>query len=183
MNIYIRYFDNEVLVKTLDEVFDFLQSLEDVDLDEFLKREIQQFVDSNALFPKRVKTRGRNYFIIIKTTATTLDEFKANGTAAREAVGDTKQKKQRQSVLEEYRPGWYEGALTFKRVICIPHTQKFRYMDTTFVALVKAISQIDCYNKIVDHLRARPDVDPRCQFPSSKGRNFECVYRGFKLQS
>ena len=38
----------------------------------------------------------------------------------------------------------------FKRVIPIPQTQKFQYVDTFFVARVKAISRQDCYNKIIE---------------------------------
>ena len=38
------------------------------------------------------------------------------------------------------------------------------------------MSGIDCYNRIVDHLRER--VDGRSQFPSAKGKNFRFKYLG-----
>ena len=47
------------------------------------------------------------------------------------------------------------------------------YQDTTFSALLKADSGQDCYNRIIDHLKNRQDVDLRSQFPSAKGNNFE----------
>jgi len=36
---------------------------------------------------------------------------------------------------------------------------------------------MDCYNRIVEHLRER--VDPRSQFPSAKGKNFKFKYLGY----
>lgn len=70
--------------------------------------------------------------------------------------------------LTEERPGWYEGSLDFKRVVMVPATGKFEYRDTHFVADVKAMSGIDCYERIVEHLRGR--VDSRSQFPSARVR-------------
>ena len=82
--------------------------------------------------------------------------------------------------LNEERQGWYEGAIDFKRVLMVPGTGKFQYRDTHFVAQVKANSPIDCYNRIVDHLRSR--VDERSQFPSAKGKNFRYRYLGAAKQ-
>ena len=78
--------------------------------------------------------------------------------------------------LTEERHGWYEGALDFKRVVMVPATGKHEYRDTHFVARCKAVSGIDCYNRIVEHLRDR--VDSRSQFPSAKGKNFKFRYLG-----
>ena len=130
-------------------------------------------------YPKRYKIRPRVYFILIKTTANNLEEFKANKkqAAAPSADSETPNKKEvRTSLLVEERAGWYKGTITFKRVILIPGTNKFQYQDTTFSALVKAMSGQDCYNRIIDHLKNRQDVDLRSQFPSAKGNNFEFVY-------
>jgi hypothetical protein len=41
---------------------------------------------------------------------------------------------------------------------------------------VKAESGLDCYERIVEHLRER--VDDRSQFPSAKGKNFKFRYLG-----
>ena len=78
--------------------------------------------------------------------------------------------------LNEVNPGWYEGEVNFKRVLLVPSTGKFQYRDTHFVAQCKAMSGIDCYNRIVDYLRGR--VDERSQFPSAKGKNFKFRYLG-----
>ena len=78
--------------------------------------------------------------------------------------------------LCEERPGWYEGEMDFKRVVQVPSTGKFEYRDTKFVARCKANSGMDCYNRIIDHLRER--VDTRSQFPSAKGKNFRFTYLG-----
>ncbi len=58
----------------------------------------------------------------------------------------------------------------------VPSTGKFEYRDTHFVVQCKATSGLDCYNRIVDHLRTR--VDGRSQFPSAKGKNFNFTYLG-----
>ena len=55
---------------------------------------------------------------------------------------------------------------------------KFQYKDTRFKARCKARNVQECYNRIVDHLRSRQDVDPRSQFPSIKGKNFTCSFLG-----
>ena len=78
--------------------------------------------------------------------------------------------------LNEEQFGWYEGAIDFKRVLLVPGTGKFQYRDTHFVAQCKAMSGLDCYNRIVDYLRSR--VDNRSQFPSAKGKNFKFRYLG-----
>lgn len=180
MNLYLRYFDSEVFAYSLDEAFDFLQSIPEIDLDEFLMNDIAQYYESSNLYPKRYKVHGKAYFIIIKTTAASMEEFKNNGAAAHEGQSDMP--KSKADIFSEYNPGWYDGSIMFKRVIPIPQTQKFQYVDTFFVARVKAISKQDCYNKIIDHLRSRNDIDTRSQFPSIKGRNFECVYHGMGIE-
>ena len=53
MNLYLRYFDSEVFAYTLDEAFDFPQSIPEVDLDEFLMGDIAQYVESSNMYPKR----------------------------------------------------------------------------------------------------------------------------------
>ena len=78
--------------------------------------------------------------------------------------------------LNEKKLGWYEGELDFKRVVMVPSTGKFEYRDTKFVARCKAVSGMDCYNRIIENLRDR--VDGRSQFPSAKGKNFHFKYLG-----
>lgn len=71
--------------------------------------------------------------------------------------------------------------LSFKRVIQIANTAKFRYQDTVFQAYVQADSGMECYNRIVEHLKGRSEVDLRSQFPSARGVNFSFEYVGEQL--
>ena len=106
-----------------------------------------------------------------------MEEFKANNKKGQQSVS-SQIKNERQMELNEEKPGWYEGSLTFKRVIPIPGTGKFQYRDTLFVAQVKAANPQECYSRIIQHLRNRQDVDLRSQFLSAKGKNFSYKYLG-----
>ena len=179
MNLYIRYFDREALVDNADEAIDFLRAIPEIEVVPSLEADIRDYVAGDVFYPKRYKVRPRVYFIIIKTEAATMLDFKQKkalrsnvmpGGEHREATTPALTK------LNEERPGWYEGALDFKRVVLVPATGKHEYRDTHFVAQVKALSGIDCYNRIVDHLRDR--VDSRSQFPSAKGKNFKFKFLG-----
>ena len=176
MNLYLRYFDRETLVSTVEEAIDFLRSIDEIEMDPLLEADIRAYVASDVFYPKRYKIHPRVYFIIIKTEAATMQDFKD-----KKAVhsGDEVRAKQVAPAivrLNEECEGWYEGLLEFKRVLLVPGTGKFQYRDTQFCARVKAFSGLDCYNRIVDHLRER--VDERSQFPSAKGKNFKFRFIG-----
>ena len=177
MNLYLRYFDRETLVQSVDEAIDFLNSIGEFDMDPELEADIRAYAASDVYFPKRYKIRPRVYFIIIKTEAATMQDFKEKRNV-RKADAPLKEKGASPVLmkLNEEREGWYEGVLDFKRVQMVPGTGKFQYRDTRFVAQVKAYSGLDCYNRIIDHLRER--VDERSQFPSVKGKNFHFHYLG-----
>jgi len=115
-----------------------------------------------------------------------MEEFKANNKKNDAGAENVPQqvvvhKNDKQSELAEVNKGWYEGSILFKRVIPIQGTGKFQYSDTTFVARVKADSPIQCYDRIVQYLRNRQDVDWRSQFPSAKGKNFTYKFLGETL--
>lgn len=180
MNLYLRYFDNETLVTNVDDAIDFLASIKEIGMNPALEEDIREYVKSNVYYPKRYKIRPRIYFIIIKTEAATMLDFKQKkalrshlNTGNGDNHGSLPPVMQR---LNEQREGWYEGTIDFKRVTIIPGTGKYEYRDTHFVAACKATSGLDCYNRIVDHLRNR--VDSRSQFPSVKGKNFRYRYLG-----
>ena len=142
-----------------------------------LEADIREYAASDVLYPKRYKIRPRVYFIIIKTEAANMLDFKEK--KAVHANSDFEREKAVSPAvvrLNEELPGWYEGAIDFKRVAMVPGTGKFQYRDTHFVARCKAVSGMDCYNRIVEHLRSR--VDERSQFPSAKGKNFKFRYLG-----
>lgn len=179
MNLYVRYYDGEAIVSSIDELvcnlkgFGVPESLFD---DEFVD-EMYDFVNSKAVHPRRFRVTQRQYFILIKTNVETLEEFKANAKRT-ESDGDGRNKSDRTALLGEIMPGWYDGAITFKRVVFSSRQNKFQYKDTQFRAKVKAESAIDCYNRIVEYLQSRQDVDPRSQFPSAKGRSFTYTFLG-----
>lgn len=178
MNLYIRYFDRETFVTNVDDALNFLRNIPEIDLDASLEADIREYAASDVCFPKRYKVRPRVYFIIIKTAAANMRDFK-DKKALRPASSTPSRLNPNVSTvnrLNEEQPGWYEGTLDFKRVVLVPATGKHEYRDTHFVARVKAMSGLDCYNRIVDHLRER--VDSRSQFPSSKGKNFQFRYLG-----
>ncbi len=178
MNLYVRYFDKETLATNVEDAIDFLASIPEIAMDDDLADDIRAYADSDVFYPKRYKVRPRVYFIIIKTEAATMLDFKQkkalrpgpNMASQHDTVAPAIVR------LNEEREGWYEGSLDFKRVVMIPSTGKHEYRDTHFVANVKAISGQDCYNRIVEHLRSR--VDGRSQFPSAKGKNFKFKFLG-----
>ncbi len=179
MNLYIRYFDREALVANADEAIDFLRAIPEIEVVPSLEADIRDYVAGDVFYPKRYKVRPRVYFIIIKTEAATMLDFKQKKALRSNAMPGGEHREATTPALtklNEERAGWYEGALDFKRVVLVPATGKHEYRDTHFVAQVKALSGIDCYNRIVDHLRDR--VDSRSQFPSAKGKNFKFKFLG-----
>lgn len=174
MNLYLRYFDREILVTNVDDAIAFLAGIEEIGMNAALDRDIREYVASDVLYPKRYKVRPRVYFIIIKTDAATMQDFKEK--KATHPAAYTPKNAPAIVRLNEERYGWYEGTIDFKRVQMVPGTGKFQYRDTRFVACCKAESGLECYNRIVDHLMGR--VDPRSQFPSAKGKNFKFRYLG-----
>lgn len=176
MNLYIRYFDREALVPTVDEVIDFLCSVCEIEMTPELENDIREYAKSDAVYPKRYKIHSRIYFIIIKTDAETMQDFKEKKAIRSEEPQPVKTTAPILSRLNEMNPGWYEGVLEFKRVLLVPGTGKFQYHDTQFVARVKCNSAMECYERIVGHLRER--VDARSQFPSPKGKSFKFRYLG-----
>ena len=172
MNFYVRYFNQETLVKNADEAIRFLKSIPEIELDDETEDDIRAYIASPNTYPKRYKLRPKIYFIIIKTKAETMEEFKENKPSNVPPVNP----QYGVTMLLQHREGWYEGTMNFKRVEMIPGTNKFRYADTRFVVCCKATCGQECYDRIVDHLKER--VDSRSQFPAAKGKNFKFRYLG-----
>ena len=177
MNLYLRYFDKETLVTSVDEAIAFLAEIDEIGMNPMLESDIREYVNSDVFYPQRYKVRPRVYFIIIKTEAESMLDFKEK-KAVRPVAAAVKDRASSPILLRlnEERFGWYECVIDFKRVLMVPGTGKFQYRDTRFVVQMKGMSGIDCYNRIVEHLRER--VDERSQFPSAKGKNFHFVYLG-----
>lgn len=178
MNLYLRYFNKETLVKSVDDAISFLANIDEIGMTPELEQDIREYAASDVYYPKRYKVRARVYFIIIKTEAATMQDFKEKKALHTNPAADARERSVAPVIqrLNEINPGWYEGEVNFKRVQLVPTTGKFQYRDTQFVAQLKAESGIDCYNRIVEHLRER--VDERSQFPSAKGKNFKFRFLG-----
>ena len=181
MNLYLRYFDKEILVNTVDDAINFLAGIDDIGMNPQLERDIREYVRSDVYYPKRYKIRPRVYFIIIKTEAANMQDFKDKKALHANSSASSRERTVAPILaqLNEVRPGWYEGEVNFKRVLLIPGTGKFQYSDTNFVARCKAESGIDCYNRIIDYLSQHVDI--RSQFPSAKGKNFRFEYLGLAM--
>lgn len=180
MNLYVRYYDGEAIVSSIDELIYNLKQFgvpESVFDDDFMD-EVYEFAQSKNIHPKRFRVSPRQYFILIKTNVNSLAEFKANAKRNAATSAPATPKSDRLAVLNELNPGWYDGQISFKRVVFSSLLNKFQYKDTIFRARVKADSAMDCYNRIVAYLRTRQDVDPRSQFPSAKGRNYSYTFLG-----
>lgn len=198
MNLYLRYFDSEILVTNVDDAIDFLDSIPEITMTSRIAEDVRQYFESDNRFPKRYKVRPKIYFIMIKTDASTMKEFKeyrANSISKanndetppaspeplsyRDDTQYLQHARMQQNIvmaLHTQRFGWYEGVFDFKRVVVVPATGKNEYRDTHFVAQCKAMSGIDCYNRIKEHLQMR--VDSRSQFSSPKGKNFSFTFLG-----
>ena len=143
MNIYARYFDQEVLVHNYDELMGFLASIPEIPINARLEEDVRSYVESDMPYPKRYKIRPRVYFILIKTAAESMEEFKShhkdnnnapvtasNTPSSVEAI--VNKKEIRAAQLAEIHSGWYLGTVVFKRVIQIAGTTKFRYKTRLF---------------------------------------------------
>ncbi len=183
MNIYVRYFDYDTVATNYEEVIDFLASIPEIQITEAMVNEVRAYAESEIPYPKRYKIRPRVYFIMIKTAAQTLEEFKNHRKEEAFQINEAGTRKEvRATQLSVVQLGWYRGELNFKRVIQIPGTGKFQYQDTRFSALVWAESGQHCYDRIINYLKSRQDVDLRSQFPSVRGNSFRYEYMGTKLQ-
>lgn len=187
MNIYVRYFDHENVFANGEQIVQFLVSLHDFHMTPQLQNEILTYAQNNMPYPKRVKVRNNVYFILIKTTAVDLADFKAHrktttqNTQAPETPQREERRDERMEELKAERIGWYKSEVKFKRVVLVPGTQKCNYRDTTFSAYIYAKSGLDCYHQTIDHLRNRQDIDPRSQYPSEKKGNYVFTFLGNKV--
>ena len=183
MNLYVRYFDHEYVAKTVDDAIGYLQSIDEIKLESNAANRITTFLNSSNLYPFRLKVSYSNYVLFLKTEAETLEQFKSEEELRKTQKSDrvatmAERKKNILDALNERKEGWWEVGIKFKRVLIVPETGKCKYADTPFRVRLKAKSAMDAYFQVTDHLRARPDIDPRSQFPSAKSQNFEYTYLG-----
>lgn len=133
MNLYIRYFNNETFVSSVEEAIGFLRSIPEINVTPELEADLREYAGSDVMFPKRYKVRSHVYFIVIKTIAANMADFKAK-KGVRQGGKKEDGRYEGDSVvarLNENHPGWYEGEVNFKRVVLVPSTGKHEYRDTT----------------------------------------------------
>lgn len=186
MNLYVRYFDHDTLATNMDEVASFLSTLRDVKVNNDMFNRIEAFVHSDNVFPFRLKVSYSNYILFLKTDAKDLVEFKYREKQRKQQQSENRmtmaeKKRSQLQMLSQEQEGWYVASVMFKRVIMNPETGKCQYVDTKFRARLKAQSALDCYNRVIQHLKNRQDVDPRSQFPSVKSNNFHYEYIGTEI--
>ena len=109
MNFYLRYFDQEILVNTVDDAIAFLADIDEIGMNPMLENDIRSYCASDVKYPKRYKIRPRVYFIIIKTDAATMQDFKE-----KRAVFPALDRVEKPATpalvrLNEEQFGWYEG--------------------------------------------------------------------------
>lgn len=178
MNLYVRYFDHETMAYNMDDVVAFLNSIQEIKVDDNAIGRIYNFVESDNAYPFRLKVSYSNYVLFLKTEAKDMEEFKLLEKMRKEQRAEqhmtmAERKRTQMEQLNEVHEGWYEASLLFKRVVMNPDSGKCQYVDTVFRVRLKASSAMDCYNRIIEHLQNRQDVDSRSQFPSAKSSNFE----------
>lgn len=184
MNLFIRYFNYETLAHNVDEAMAFLTSIGEIKTDGNVQDKVSDFYNSPNTYPFRLKVSYSNYVLFLKTDANTVEEFhqleqehKAVKTDGK-AVTNADKKRMELEALSEPRRGWYEATIVFKRVVVDNVTSKCHYIDTPFAVRCKAESAMDCYTRVLEHLKTRPELDPRCQFPGVRSSNFTYKFIG-----
>ena len=118
MNLYLRYFNDETVVSSVEEAVDFLKGLniEDFEIDDKFVGDLTEFVNSDSTYPKRYKVKQHYYFIVIKTNVQTIEEFKRNNIKSLLENDDngSANKPSKSSPLSEELYGWYDAQLIFK---------------------------------------------------------------------
>ena len=141
MNLYVRYFEREAFFGNVDEALAFLSSIPDIVITPEMEADIRAYANGDVYYPKRYKVRPRIYFIMIKTDAKSMSDFKQK-KALRSGGDNTRHENPAVLHLNEEREGWYEGQLTFKRVVLIPATGKHEYRDASWRAARRSPASI-----------------------------------------
>lgn len=172
MNYYFRYFQNEAVLKTADELLSYMHSIK-IKMSSEMEQGIREYCEQNTTYPKHIKLDKKTNCIIIKTTSETLEQFHERGMMGKEKSAEAKTTSPL-TIYDEQAPGKYYASFTFRRVIVNPDTNKSAYVDETVEAEMFARSQRDCYEQVVAYVQNHPDVDKRSQLPSIKNTNFSC---------
>lgn len=174
MNYYVRYFDEETLTGSMKETFDFLSGLEDIEMDDNCVSQVEEYFTTDQKGMRKFVMPNHKSFIVIKTTAGSLEEFKKNNQKSAESAP----KAAGQKNFDIEQKGWYECSMTISRMLTNPETGKsFYYMDT-MVAKVNAGTPREAYEKMVKHVHDNPEIDSRSQIPAAANKNFQYRFLG-----
>lgn len=177
MNYYARYFDSEGVLPSPQDLVDFIGSIPQITMTEELSDAILKFCSDKTSFPRHFRLPNKNTFIVIKTNAATLDEFKTRG-ANGGAMPVEENNVPKQTAADEIRPGKYDVKMTFRRAVVNPETRKCFFVEETFGVEMLAQSQRQCFDVVIDYLKNHPDVDSRSQYPSIRSSNFQATLVG-----
>ena len=175
MNYYARYFDDEGVFSSADELTDFIASLPSINMTDELAFDIQEFCCEQTTYPRHFRLPNKTTFIVIKTNSQTLEEFKTRGANGGCAVPQNQQKADNISPYDQIVPGRYMVRMQFRRAYVNPLTNKCLYSDDEIQISMLAQSQRQCYDEVVEYLRSREDIDQRSQYPSIRSNNFSAT--------
>lgn len=173
MYYYTRYFDSEGVFESPQLLVEYISSIPQITMTEELSDAVLKFCTDKTSFPRHFRLPNKSTFIVIKTTATSLEEFKTRGANGGNNASEPKEPKC--SVADEIHPGLYDVSMVFRRAIVNPETRKCSFVEETFEAEMLAQSQRQCFDVVMEHLKNHPDVDPRSQYPSIRSSNFSAT--------
>ena len=78
MNLYVRFFDYEALVPDEASVLDFLSTIPQIRMECVSEKKLHKFIEGDSRYPFKGKIDDRNYYLVIKTEAPTLEAFQEN---------------------------------------------------------------------------------------------------------
>ncbi len=173
MNYYARYFDSENVLPNPTALVNFIASIPQITMTEELSEAVYKFCEDKTSFPRHFRLPNKRTFIVIKTNASSLEEFKTVGANGGVQNAEAKEAKEAKiAAVDEVRPGKYRVSITFRRAVVNPDTHKCVFFDETFEVEMQAQSQRQCYDVVLEHLKNHPDLDTRSQFPSIRSANF-----------
>ena len=173
MNYYARYFDSEGVIHTPQALVDFISSIPQIMMTDELAAAMFKFCEDKTSFPRHFRLPNKHTFIVIKTNASSLDEFKTIGANGGVMPSDNREVKG--SPVDEIRPGKYRVCITFRRAVVNPETRKCIFVEEPFEVEMLSQSQRQCYDVVIEHLKSHPDIDARSQFPSIRSVNFNAT--------
>lgn len=174
MNYYFHFFEYETVLPDSEQLIAYISNVPGIEMTTQLAEEIRQFCEEETNFPRRWRVQKKCTFIIIKTTAETLEQFKDRGSMGGAKAENSDESTSAMNIFDEIHESWYRVIIKFKRVVVNPQTGKGTYVDDEFEVRMFANSQRECYDRCVEYLTKHPEIDPRSQMPSIKSKNFCC---------